>query len=144
MDKNFTEIHLYCKVFVRKTLKVFSSCMPNKKQLILAHNRKMLDTQDKERQMCDCKKQEWPVNGNCLMENIIYKATFITENQIKFYVGSTGLSFKNRYTKHKSSFKHEKHKSTTTLSQYILKLKNNKVNLKIHWELLTRSKINIV
>ena len=61
------------------------------KQLIKAHNRKMLDTQDKERRMCDCKKQECPVNGSCLMESIIYKATDITENQTKFYVGSTGL-----------------------------------------------------
>ena len=56
----------------------------------------MLDTQYKERRMCDCKKQECPVNGSCLMENIIYKATVITENQTKFYVGSAGLSFKNR------------------------------------------------
>ena len=56
VDKNFTEDHLYCKVFNQKTLKVFYSCMPNMKQLIMAHNRKMSDTQDKERRMCDCKK----------------------------------------------------------------------------------------
>ena len=140
VDNNFTENHPYCKVFNRKTLKVSYSCMPNMKQLIMAHNRKMLDTQYKERRMCDCKKQECPVNGSCLMENIIYKATVITDNQTKFYVGSTGLSFKNRYTKHKYSFKHEKHKNTTTLSQYIWKLKNSEVNFKIQWEILTRTK----
>ena len=38
--------------------------MPNMKQLIIAHNRKMLDTQDKERQMYDCRKQDCP-NGKC-------------------------------------------------------------------------------
>ena len=27
---------------------------------------------------------------------------------IYIYVGSTGLTFKNRYTKHKHSFRHEK------------------------------------
>ena len=37
------------------------------------------------------------------MKNIIYKATVITENQTKLYVGFTGPSFKNRYTKHKYS-----------------------------------------
>ena len=52
-----------------------------------------------EGKICDCKKQEYPVNGSCLMENVIYKATAIAENQTKFYVGPTGLSFKNRYTK---------------------------------------------
>ena len=92
----------------------------------------MLDTQDKKRQMCDCKKQECPVNLSCQIENIIYKATVITENQTKFCVGSTGLSIKNRYTKHKYSFKHEKHSSATILSQRIWKLKNYKINFKIH------------
>ena len=72
------------------------------------------------------------------MENIIYKGTFITENQTKFYVGSTGLSFKNRYTKHKFSLEHEKHRNATTLSHYIGKQKNNKVNFKINWEILTK------
>ena len=31
----------------------------------------MLDTQDKERQMYECKKKDCPVNGSCLMENVI-------------------------------------------------------------------------
>ena len=35
---------------------------------------------------------------------------------------------------------HEKHSNMTTLTQYIWKLKNNKVNLKIQWEILTRTK----
>ena len=58
----------------------------------MAHNQKMLDTQDKERQICECKKQECLVNGSCLIKSLIYKATVITENQTKFCVGSTGLS----------------------------------------------------
>ena len=74
---------------------------------IIAHNRKMLDTQDKERRMCDCRKQDRQVNERCLMENVIYRASVTTANQTKFYVGSTGLTFKNRYTKHKHSFRHK-------------------------------------
>ena len=52
----------------------------------MAHNRKMLDTQDKERQMCDCRKQDFPVNGRCSMENVIYRASVTTANQIKFWL----------------------------------------------------------
>ena len=70
------------------------------------------------------------------MENVIYRARVTTENQTKFYVGSTGLTFKILYTKHKHSFKHEKHSNATTFSQYIWKLKNNKVNVKIKWKIL--------
>ena len=66
------------------------------------------------------------------MEIFVYIATVTTENQTKFYAGSTGLKFKNRYTKHKYSFKLEKHSNATILSQYIWKLKNIKVNFKIH------------
>ena len=95
VDRNFTDDHPYCKVFNRKTLKVSYSCMPNMKQLLMAHNRKMSDTQDKERQMCDSRKEDWPVNGSCLMENVIYRASVTTENRTKFYVSFTGLTFKN-------------------------------------------------
>ena len=68
------------------------------------------------------------------------RASVTTANQTKFYVGSTGLTFKNRYTKHKYSSRHEKHSNATTLSQYIWKLKNNKVNFKVQWEILLRKK----
>ena len=121
LDRNFTEDHPYCKVFNKKTLKVFYSCMPNMKQLIMAHNRKMLDTQDKERRISDCRKLDFPVNESFLMENIIYWASYTTEIQTKFYVCSTRLTLQNRYTKHKYSFRHEKHSNATTLSQYIWK-----------------------
>ena len=86
--------------------------------------------------MCDCRKQDCPVNGSCLMENVIYRASVTTENQTKFYVGSTRLTLKNRYTKNNHSFRHEKHSNATTFSQYIWKLKNNKVNVKIKWKIL--------
>ena len=66
--KNFTEDHPYSKVFNRKTLKVSYFCMPYIKKLIMAHNRKM--------------------------ENVIYRASVTTKSQTKFYIGSTGLSFK--------------------------------------------------
>ena len=60
----------------------------------MAHNRKMLDTQENKKLVCNCKKQHCLVNGSCLIKNVIYKANFTTENQIKLYVGSTGLTFK--------------------------------------------------
>ena len=75
----------------------------------------MLDTQEKERRMCDCRnrKEDCLVNGRCLIENVIYRASVETANKTKFYVGSTGLTFKNRYTKHKYSFRHEKNSHAT-------------------------------
>ena len=53
--------------------------------------------------------------GKFLTENWIYKVTLKTEKYIKMYIGSTGLKFKDRFTKQKYSFKHEKHNNTTAL-----------------------------
>ena len=44
--------------------------------------------------MCDCRKQDCPVNGRCLIENVIYRANIKTANETKFYVSSTGLTLK--------------------------------------------------
>ena len=64
--------------------------MPNMKQLLMAHNRKMSDTQDKERQMCDSRKEDWPVNGSCLMENVIYRASVTTRTRLNFMFALVG------------------------------------------------------
>ena len=67
----------------------------------------MLDTQEKEKQMCDCRKQECPVNCNCLMQFLIFKVAVKTLIQNKFYIGTTRLMFKNCYRKQRYSFKHK-------------------------------------
>ena len=90
--------------------------------------------------MCDCRKQECPVDGKCIAVNLIYKASVKTEKYIETYIGSTWLTFKDGFTKHKYNFKHEKYSNTTTLSQFIRKLKNNNIDSKINWEILTHKK----
>ena len=52
------------------------------------------------------------------------------------YLGSTGNSFKKRYRNHKSSFNNINRRHTTELSNYILNLKDNKVEFKINGEIL--------
>ena len=106
------------KVFYMKTLKVFYSCMPNFRQLIMTRNQRMLKTRDKKWEMCDYKKQTFPINGICLIESLIHKATVMITRP-RFYVSYTGLSFKNRYIKNRDSLKHGKHSNATALSQYV-------------------------
>ena len=109
----------------------------------MAHNRKMLDD-DPNMRMCNCRvKNECPVSNRCLTENTVYKATVfnITKNETNFYIGSTGLTFKNRYTKHKHSFNWIAKRNATALSDHIWKLKENNNKYKITWEILARTKI---
>ena len=75
------------------------SCMPNMKSQIMSQNRKMLEDKAKERKQCNC-RDKCMVDGNCLLTNVIYRATVITSEKSKQYVGSSGLSFNSRYTRH--------------------------------------------
>ena len=80
------------------------------------------------------------VDGNCLLTNVIYRATVITSEKSKQYVESTGLSFKSMYTRHKCSFNNSNYRLKTTLSKYILDLKEKNEDLSINWENLARTK----
>ena len=74
---------------------------------IMAHNRKILEKMkpEEKQRKCNCrKKDECPVNGECLATNLIYRATVTTKEETKYYIGSTGNSFKERYNQHKASF----------------------------------------
>ena len=66
--------------------------MPNMKSQVMSHNRKMLVDKVEERKQCDC-RDKCMVDGNCLLTNVIYRATVITSEKSKQYFGSSGLSF---------------------------------------------------
>ena len=58
----------------------------------------------------------------------MYQATVTTENTTETYIGLTANNFKARYGNHQMSFRHEKRKSETELSNHIWQLKGeNKV-----------------
>ena len=74
------------------------------------------------------KKNSCPLDGKCLTKCVVYKAT-VTETDKKkqeTYIGLTENEFKTRFNLHKSSFKQEHKRTTTTLSDHILKLKKEK------------------
>ena len=142
----FDENHPYNKIFNRNTIKISYSCTSNFKSKIIAHNNKILNkdnTNDKNNtndKLCNCRKEPCPLNNQCLISNIIYKATITTDKTTKQYLGSTGNTFKQRYRNHKSSFNNINKRHATELSNYIWNLKDNKTDFKIKWEILNRTK----
>ena len=103
--------------------------MPNVKQLIDGHNKAILNNngiaqprQDEEKK-CNCrKKEECPLNGECLVNEVVYQATVKTKDTKETYIGLTANEFKARYRNHQMSFRHEKRKNETELSKYLWKL----------------------
>ena len=121
VKKHFVKDHKYYKIFNRNTLKLSYSCMTNVQNIIKGHNSKVLNAENKkEQRACNCrKKEQCPMNGDCLTTCIIYKAEVNHSNIIQTYYGQCEGEFKSRYNNHTSSFRNIKHRNDTELSKLI-------------------------
>ena len=118
--------------------------MPNIGQIIATHNRKILEAKqnDKEKTCCrnmdNCPLKE--VKKSCATENVVYKAFVKTKADIKTYIGLTSNSFKTRWYGHQESFKKEKYRTRTALSNYIWELKQQNKTYEIKWDIIKKVK----
>ena len=108
---------------------------------------------EKQEKTCNCrKKEECPLKGQCLLENVVYQATLTplpnpdddqppdppSLTQPETYVGLASTTFKARYANHKTSFNLEKHSSKTALSIHIWELKRKNIDYKLTWKVIDR------
>ena len=77
----------------------------------------------------------------CLSNNILYQA-YITplgkNSETKVYYDICETTFRLRYANQKKSFKHRNRKSDTELSNEFWRIKDDKHNANIKWEILGR------
>ena len=142
IQKHFPKHHRYHKLFNKNNLKLSYSCMPNMKKIIDNHNKKILNDKNSEKveKSCNCKNRDkCPLDGKCLSQCIIYKATVETGNNNKFYLGCCEGPFKSRFANHTKSFKHKLYAKETELSKYIWTLKEKNVNFDLKWEIAAKS-----
>ena len=84
--------------------------MSNVQQLIKKHSNFIQNKKNKTTLSCNCRdKNGCPLNGNCKTENVIYKCTSLTKNNVEnvYLVVSEGEFKKNWYYNHQQSFKNE-------------------------------------
>ena len=105
----FPNEHPLHKIFNKHTLKLSYSCMSNIKSIISSHNKAVLSnfylsqTQTNEKE-CNCrKKDQCPLDGKCLTQNVVYQATVTTQTSSDSYVG-LATNFKERYRNHTASY----------------------------------------
>ena len=73
--------------------------MPNIRNVINAHNKKILETENEAKRTCNCRnKTNCPFNYECLLKDF-----YIAKVRKKEYIGSTGNFFKTRWQQHKHS-----------------------------------------
>ena len=83
------------------------------------------------------KKAEYPMKGDCQINNAIYKSDLTTPLSKKLYLGLAEGEWKIYFYKHKLSFKHNRYSSKATLSNCMWHLKivsSDTLNLK--WPVL--------
>ena len=129
------------KIFNKHTLKLSYSCMPNMKSIISSHNKALLSdyhrsqTQTNKKE-CNCrKKDQCPLDGKCLTQNVVYQATVSTQSSSETYVG-LATNFKERYRNHTASFRHQSKRNETELSKHIWALKGNNKPFNIKWRII--------
>ena len=145
VDRHFTKEHPYHSIFNRNTIKLSYSCMSNMAAIIKSHNSHVLrasePSEEDHRKLCSCtksKRDQCPLQQQCLVKNIIYKATVHTSGEEKHYIGSTGRSFKKRFSEHSHALKHRNSQQATTLSKYVWKARDEGEDPKITWSVIHR------
>ena len=136
------------KIFNRGTVKISYSCTPNMATLIKRHNARVCTPAAREsiktQRCCNCRggKETCPIEGECLARGVVYEASVTVEGggPAKRYIGSTATTFKERYTNHKASLKHESKQHHTELSKFTWQLKRTGTAHQVKWRILRRAK----
>ena len=140
IQKHFPENHRFHKIFNKNTIKISYSCMPNMDSIINSHNKNILKPSSpaENDRTCNCvRREDCPLNQNCLQSKIIYQATIKSElvnYGEKKYIGLCETTFKKRYASHKTSFTNKKYQHNTTLSTEFWRVKELNGNPSITWE----------
>lgn len=120
--------------------------MPNAKSLIDAHNKKITHPtiQPNDPRTCNCiRKEECPLNENCLASSLVYEATInsnIPNYAPKKYIGLCEGTFKKRFSGHKTSFNLERYKNSTALSIEYWRIKELNGNPSVSWKIIKHAK----
>ena len=156
IDRCFPKDGPLGKAFNRSNLKLSYSTLPNMKQIISAHNRKVLANikppipveDPPEQKTCNCTRRTMeenggcPLQGKCLMTNVVYQADVVEtkvdgQEEVEKYVGCT-TDFKTRWRHHKKSFENADYKHETVLSTHIWECKARGSAYKVSWRILDR------
>ena len=107
------------------------------KNLIKQHNSRVLnEPTSHQEKSCNCRnKNSCPLDGNCQVKNIVYKATVTTEQNYRIYYGTAEGEFKTRYNNHTNSFRHPKNINETELSKYIWQLNDKNIDFNLKWKI---------
>ena len=140
VDRCFPHGHPLQKLINRNTVKLSYSCTPNMERIISSRNAKLLSPTSPDERSCSCPRNTpCPLDGKCLLKNVVYEAT-VTQNDKtqNFYTGLCSTTFKTRLGIHKHSFKNE-NDNQTSLGIFIWTLQRKNISYKVTWRLIDQA-----
>ena len=145
IKKHFPPSSPLHKLFNCKNMKIGYSCFPNMQSIINSHNKRMTNIRRHPPvvRSCNCgaRSEECPLQGQCLLSEIVYKGVVSSREGEKEYVGQTKNTFKNRLAKHTNSFKYSEKRVASGLAGHVWSLKDRKIDYSIRYSLLNRAKM---
>ena len=153
IDHHFPSGSELSKLCNRNNIKISYSTTKNISKHVDAHNKKILaKAQESEaKKPCNCRRPtDCPVEGQCLVESVVYQADVLSKHGTKTYYGMTERSFKARYTEHKQSLpsnkstmcpveRKKKYEHKSELSAYAWKLHSEGTGYKINWKIHSKA-----
>ena len=136
LSENFPKDHEMHKIFNKNTVKISYTCMNNISSILSTHNKDILNPKQTSFGCSRRNKDHCPLDGECLTPNIIYPGDITTDNDHKFYYGTSEATFKKRHSNHTRDFKHVKYQHATEPAKHIKdmwQLKNNNFYYSIKW-----------
>ena len=88
--------------------------MENVSQIIKKHNKRVTKINERPITPCNCRdKNNCPMNGNCRVENVVYKCVVSATEKSKehVYIGVAEGDCKQRYYNYTMSFRNQKRKN---------------------------------
>ena len=143
IDKHFPRNHCYHKLFNQNTVICSYSCMSNMKAIINSHNSTVLaDGPENNPRQCNCRApQNCPLNGHCLTECVVCRATVSGPQAATcHYNGQIEGLFKTRYYAHTKSFRDVNHRLDTELSKHVWNLKDQQKVYSVKWSIMQQAK----
>ena len=83
INKHFPRHHKFYMMFNKNNVKISYSCMPNMKNIINTHNKKIINPpKGNIARTCNCiRKHQYPLNEERLTNNVLYQASITTNEE---------------------------------------------------------------
>ena len=133
-------VYIHQDSYIYRKIRIYTARFVYIQQDSYIYRKIRIYTARSSRRACNCKKkEECPLEGNCLAKGIVYQAQVTAAGKTETYVGLTSTEFKARFRNHQMSFNNDTRNNDTELSKHIWQLKSKEQRFTIKRKILAKA-----